>query len=137
MLLFALHLAQQLVAALGFRNKDGRALDAGDGAGAGFLVGDLQQVVGEGDAGDVVERAGVDGDAGEVVLAQLLEELLERDGAGNGEDGGARRHHLADQLVAELDGGADQFAVALFEDSLFFAGFEQRLDIDGGLFFRR
>ena len=88
-LLFALHLAQQLVAALGFRDEDGRALDAGDGACAGFLVGDLQQVVGEGDAGNVVERAGVDGNAGEVVFAQQLEKLLEGDGSGNGEDSGA------------------------------------------------
>ena len=43
-LLFALHLAQQLVDALGFRNKLGLARDAGDGTGAGLGVGDLQQV---------------------------------------------------------------------------------------------
>ena len=55
--------------------------------------------------------------------------------AGDGEDLGARRHHLAHQLVAELDGGADQVAVALFEDALLFAGFEQGLDIGVGFLF--
>jgi hypothetical protein len=54
---------------------------------------------------------------------------------GNGEDSGTRRHDFADQLVAEFDGGADQVNVALFQDALFFAGFKQRLDIDGGFFF--
>jgi hypothetical protein len=77
-LLLALHLAQQLVAALGFRNEGRFTLDAGHGAGAGFLVGDLQQVVREGDAGYVVERAEVDRDAGEIVLAQQLQKLLQR-----------------------------------------------------------
>ena len=72
-LLFALHLAQELVTALGFRNECGGAQDGGDGAGAGLLVGDLQKVVGEGEALDVVERAGVNGDTRVVVQAQQLE----------------------------------------------------------------
>ena len=57
MLLFALHLAQQFVDALGLGDELRLALDAGHGAGAGLGVGDLQQVVGEGDAGDVVDGA--------------------------------------------------------------------------------
>ncbi len=55
--------------------------------------------------------------------------------SGHGEDLRARRHDLAHQLVAELDSGADQIAVALFEDAFFLAGFEKRFDIAGGLFF--
>ncbi len=69
------------------------------------------------------------------MLAQLFEEGFQGEGRGHGEDLRARSHHLADQLVAELDGGADQFAVALLEDALFFAGFEQRLDIGCCLLF--
>jgi hypothetical protein len=67
------------------------------------------------------------------VLAQQLEELFQGDRLGDGKDRGPRGHHLAHQLVAELDRRAHQVAVALFEDSLLFTGFEQRLDIDGGL----
>jgi len=62
--------------------------------------------------------------------------MLERGGGGHGEDGRARRHDFADQLVTEFDGGAHQFAIALFEDSLFLTGFKQGFDVDGGLFFR-
>ncbi len=54
-LFFTLHFAQQFVAALGFGDEDGWALDAGHGAGAGLFVRDLQQVMGKGDAGDVVQ----------------------------------------------------------------------------------
>ena len=61
--------------------------------------------------------------------------FFEGDAPGHGKDFRARGHYLADQLVAELDGGANQVAVALFEDALLLAGFEQSLDIDGGLLF--
>ena len=135
MLLFALHLAQQFVAALGFGDEGGGAQNAGDGARAGFLVGDLQQVVSEGQALDVVERAGVDGHARVILPAQQLEELLQGDRFFDGEDLGARGHDFADQHVAELDGAADKVAVALLEDALFFAGLDKGFDIDSGLLF--
>ena len=80
--------------------------------------------------------AGVDRHAREVVLAQLSRKCSSVMASGDGEDLRPRRHHLAHQLVAELDGGAHQVAIALFQNALFFAGFEQRLDIDGRLFFR-
>ena len=60
---------------------------------------------------------------------------LEGEGAGDGEDLGARRHDLADDLVAELDDGADEFAVGLFEDAFFFAGFEEGVHGFGGVVF--
>ncbi len=68
-LLFALHLAQQFVAAFGLRHKHRRPLDAGHGAGSRLFIGNLQQVVRKGDAGDVVERAGVNRYARVVMLA--------------------------------------------------------------------
>ena len=74
-LLFALHLAEELGDFFGFGDEGGGTLDLGDGAGAGVGVEDLEEVVGEGDAGDVVERAGVDRDTGEGVLVDLGGEL--------------------------------------------------------------
>ena len=124
-LLFALHLAEELGGVFGFGDEGGGALDVGDDAVSGIGVGDLQEVVGEDDAGDVVERALEDGDAGEGVLFELGGELLEGEGAGDGKDLGSRGHDLADELVAELDDGADELAVGLFEDALFLAGFEE------------
>src|ERR1700692_1190352 len=70
-LFFALHLAEELGYFFGLGDKGGGALDLGYGAGVGFGVGDLEEVVGEGDAGDVVEGAGVDGDPGKGVLVDL------------------------------------------------------------------
>ncbi len=124
-LLFGLHLAEELGDHLGFGDEGGGALDLGDGAGDGVGVGDLEEVVGEGDAGDVVERAVEDGDAGEDVLLDFGGEVAQGEGVGDGEDFGARGHDFADDLVAELDDGADELAVGLFEDAFFFAGFEE------------
>ena len=61
--------------------------------------------------------------------------MLEGCGLGNGEDLGARSHDLADQLVAELDGGADEVAVALLQNAFFLAGLDEGFDIDGGFVF--
>ena len=67
------------------------------------------------------------------MLVDLGGELAEGEGAGDGEDLGARGHDLEDDLVAELYGGANEFAVRLFEDALFFAGFEERVHGFGGM----
>jgi hypothetical protein len=56
-LFLALHFAEQLVDLFGLGHEGGGALDAGNGAAVGFLIGDLEEVVGKDDAGDVVERA--------------------------------------------------------------------------------
>ena len=125
MLLFALHLAEEFVDLFGFRNEDGGALELGDGALRGLGVKDLQEVVGEGDAGDVIELAGVDGHAGVDVRFECGGEALERHGAFDGVDLGARGHDFADDLIAELNDGADEFAVGFFEDAFFFAGFKE------------
>src|SRR5271170_5768768 len=54
-LLFALHLAEELGYFFGFGDEGGGALDLGDGEVCGLGVVDFEKVVGEGDAGDVVE----------------------------------------------------------------------------------
>ena len=135
MLFFALHLAEEFGYFFGLGNEGGGALDLRDDAGFGFGVEDLEEVVGEGDAGDVVERAGVDGNAGEGAFVDLRGELAEGEGAGDGEDLRARSHDLEDDLVTELDGGPDQFAVGLFEDAFLFAGFEKGVHGLGGVVF--
>ena len=68
------------------------------------------------------------------MVAQLDEKLLQRHRIGNSKNRRARRHHLAHQLVAKLDGGAHQVDIVLFQNALFFARFQQRLHIHGGFF---
>ncbi len=101
-----------------------------------LFIRDLQQVVRECDAGNVVERSRIDRHARKVVLLQQLEKVLERDGFGHGEDLRSRRHHFAHQFVAEFDGRPHQVAVALLENSFFLSGFKQRLHVHRGLFLR-
>ena len=135
-LLGGLHLAKEFGDHLGFGDEDGGALNLGDGAGDGVGVGDLEKVMGEGDAGDVVQRLAEDGDAGEDVFLDGGGELFEREGGGDGEDLGAGGHDLADDLVAELDDGAEEFAVGLFEDALLFSGFKESVHgLRGMVFF--
>ncbi len=67
----------------------------------------------------------VDRHARKIVLLQHFEKALERDRLRNRKHLRARRHHFAHQLFAEFDGGAHQFAVALFENAFFFARLEQ------------
>ena len=90
--------------------------------------------MGEGDAGDVVERACVDRNAGEVVFAKLAEKGLEEHRLGDGENLRAWSHDVTDELVAEFNGGANQFPIGFFEDALFFAGFEKCFDVARGFF---
>ena len=92
------------------------------------VVGNLQQVVSEGDAGHVVEGFVVDGHAGQGARADHLQKLLKGDGTGNGEHGGARGHDFADDFVAEFDGGADQLAITFLDDAFFLAGLDEGLD---------
>ncbi len=54
-LLLALHLAEEFGDFFGFGNEGGGALNLRDNAGAGFCVKNLEEIVSESDAGDVVE----------------------------------------------------------------------------------
>ena len=68
MLLFTLHLAEEFGYFFGLGDEGCGALDLSDSAGVGFGVENLEQVVGEGDAGDVIQGAGVNRHTGEGVL---------------------------------------------------------------------
>ena len=61
-LFLPLHLAQKLVDPLGFREQRPRPLDAGHRLRARGSIGNLQQIVREGNAGNVIERAAKDRD---------------------------------------------------------------------------
>ena len=69
------------------------------------------------------------------MFAQLLQKLLKRNRLRHRKNLRPRRHHFAHQLVAKFHRGAHQVAIALFQNAFLFAGFEQRLHIDRGLFF--
>src|SRR5580704_8940807 len=99
-LLLALHLAKELGYFFGLGNEGRGTLNLGDGAGVGLGIGNLEEVVGKGDAGDIIERAGVDGDARKGVFVDLSGELAESEEAGYGEDLGSRGHDLEDDFVA-------------------------------------
>ena len=75
---------------------------------------------------------GIDRHARKVVLLQQFKKLLQRDRLRDGKNLRPRRHHFAHQLVAKLDGRAHQVAIALFENSFFFARLEQRFHVRRG-----
>src|ERR1700722_618630 len=60
---------------------------------------------------------------------------MKRKGTGNGEDLGARGHHLENDFVAKLNDRADELAVGLLQDALFFASFKERVHGLGGVIF--
>ena len=136
-LLFALHLAQQLVAALRLRHKHRGLLNAGNGSRARFFIGDLQQVVRKRDAGDVVERS-LENRHARISCAPSASSRKRSSviDSGTAKTCGPRRHHFAHQLVAKLNSRAHQVAIAFFQNAFFFAGLEQRFNISRGLFFR-
>ena len=71
----------------------------------------------------------VGGNAGELFVDHQLTHFLERRVFANGDNARARRHHFTHGFVAESDHGLDQFAVAFFDDALFFAGRDQGFDV--------
>ncbi len=68
------------------------------------------------------------------LVTQLVGELLNGGGGRNGKDIGARRHYFAHGLIAELDHGLDELAVAFLQDAFFFRGFNQRVHGFGWMF---
>ncbi len=67
------------------------------------------------------------------MLREQVGELLDRGFRRDGNDGRTRRHHIAHRLVAELDHGVNEFAIALLENALVLAGFDQGIDGLGGM----
>ena len=70
-----------------------------------------------------------DGNARILLGDDELAQLFERRVGGDGDDVGTRRHHFAHHLIAEFDHGLDQLAVVFFDQSLFGAGADERLDV--------
>ena len=126
-LLLALHLAQQFVAALGLRHKRRRPLNAGDGPGRRASSSVIcSRSCAKAMPVTVSSVPSKTGTREKVCSFSIARKLDRRSIRGDREDLRPRRHHFAHQLVAELDRRAHQVAVALFQDAFFFARFEQR-----------
>ena len=102
-LFLALHLAQQFVAPFSLRHKDRRLLNARNGSASRFLIANLQQIMRKRDPRNGVKRALVHRHTRKVMLLQHFKKALDSDRLRNREDLRTRRHHLAHQLVSELD----------------------------------
>ena len=79
-LFFALHLAQQFVSPLGFGYKCCRTLHARYRPSARLFVSDLQQIVRERNAGNVIDGIAEHGHAGVVIFLKHGQEVLQRGG---------------------------------------------------------
>ena len=88
----------------------------------------MQQVVGEGNAGDVIERALKHRDAGVRMLLQPGDKIFQRHFRRNSEHMRPRGHDVTHHFVAKFHRGADQIAIALFDDSLFLSRFDEGLN---------
>ncbi len=132
--IFALHLIEQFAGALGLRNEINVGLHqaAGDAAG-GVGIGHLEKVARRDDADDVVEIAAIDGNARERMLREQVGELLDRGIGRDGDDGRARGHDIAHGLIAELNDGVNEFAIALLKNALVLTGLDQCIDGLGGM----
>ncbi len=82
----------------------------------------LEHVAHVDEADDLVDILLVDRDARVLLVDDQLAQLLERGIGRDGDDVGARRHHFAHHLVAELDHRLDELAVVLFDKAFFGAG---------------
>ena len=122
----------KFVAALGLGNKNCRMLNAGDGAGRASSSVICSRSCANAMPVMLSSVRSKTGTREKLCSLQHLKKVLEGDRIANGKHLRTRRHHFAHQLVAELDCGANQVAVALFEDAFFLAGFEQRLDVGCG-----
>ena len=89
------------------------------------------------DAADVVERLLVDRHAREPARRDLLDEALHRQVVRQREDPVARRHHLADVLVGELEHAMDQPALARVDLALRRAGVDELAELLLGQIARR
>ena len=98
---------------------------------SGRLAVDLEQVFGEHDADDVVDGLVVDRIAREAVLVGVGERLGEGRLDGDGDDLGARRHHLAGVLLGELEDAFDEGRVLAFEGAAFLALFDEESELLG------
>src|SRR5215813_2780511 len=125
-----LHLGQQLVNRLGFRHEVGRAGDVNAPAPGFAELPVFQQVAHIDHAFDVVHLAVVNGQARILRFDHQVAHGFERRAGLDGDDVRARRHHLSGGAGAEADDRLNQLSFVLFNDALFLAHVEQRLQFD-------
>src|SRR6266568_264738 len=62
------------------------------------------------------------------MLREQMGDLLNGGIGRNGDDRGARSHHVANGFVTELDDRVDQFAIALFENAFVLTSLDEGID---------
>ena len=97
-----LHLAQQRTYPLGLGDKMHRLHHLAHGAGARVAIGDLQQIMGQHDADDVINIAVVNRHARVGFAALQFRKLFDGGIGGDGGDLRTRRHDFSHCLVAEF-----------------------------------
>ena len=109
-------------------NEEGRARKFPHLSRRGFAFGNLKQVAGKRDAGDIVQRILVHGDAREFCVNQNFAKVRNGGVGGDRDDLGARRHEFQNALVAELNNLLDHLRFAGVENSLLLGGVHEGFD---------
>ena len=86
-----------------------------------LLVVQLEHIADVNESGDLIDGFIECRNTRELFVDHQLAQFFERCIFANGDDARTRRHHFAHCLIAERDHGLNQFAVAFFDDALFFA----------------
>src|SRR6202140_701263 len=121
-----LHFAQQIASQLALRHEiDVAPHDRLHDADPRFAVGHLQHVLRVDDPLDVVNVALIFGHPGVVLGSQQFDEVFDRGIRRHSKHLGTRLHGLAHRLAAELHHRLDQIAVALLDNALLLASFNQ------------
>jgi len=87
-----------------------------------------QEVLGEKDADDLVDRFVVDRDPAVTLANERIDDLVHGGGDRHGGHAGPRNHHLVQTAVAELDDGADHLLFFRLEDALLAAALHYQLE---------
>src|SRR5580704_6190998 len=123
-----LHIAQQVADQFALGHKvDITAHDRVHSAIVGFGVRDLQDVLREDDAHDVMDGAFEHRHPGETFGAQQFDKLLDGGVGRNSHDLRPRFHRLAYGLLAELHHRLDQVPIAFIQDAFFLPGLDERV----------
>src|SRR5262249_3793481 len=118
MAVLLLHLAHQVGDRLSFGHEHDGADELAHGAPRALALIELEHVAHVNKSDDLVDGLLVDRDAGELLVNDNLAKLLELRIGRYSNDRGPRRHHFANDLVAELHHALDELAVFLFDQAL-------------------
>src|SRR5579864_1322792 len=120
-----LHFTQKMRSHFSFWDEQHRTHQFGDGGGAGLGFRKLDKIMRQHHAINLIDAGGEDRYAGMRFVAQHGSKLFNGGGGWNGKDVGARRHHVTHGLVAKFNHGLNELAVTLFQNALFFRGFNE------------